>query len=333
MKRLRKISAIFCISIISFTSCVPKSPARVAPFVYLSGDRNVGHSFIEYYPDEELKLNSYNDGKRLYLSLGHALFVYDSVSKKVIELDGYETNALKKIGHDVWVALDKGMSESGYSTSLCKLSDDLQFDCVYEARNQQITDFYFDFDQEVFYGAGPGISTIHDGGEYKVVKYNMRTGEETEVQNNGDHIIAGRLTNICPGEFITSDADIYSESGEKVGEVIGANGTKLKNQINDLINNETTFLDYDNNLLEVYGCENNKVKHKRTINLTYGPRIYPAYHSKETTDEGEISMPIAEIGEIFEYIGFQSVNLRTGEVQVHLFDERVHMLHAVARFV
>jgi len=344
LKRLRKISAVFCISIISFTSCAPKSPARVAPFVYLSGDRNVGHSFIEYYPDEELKdylnenvggdhyLNSYNDGKRFYLSLGHALFVYDSASKIVTELIGYASNAIKKINGEVWIVRDNGLGENGYSSSLCKINEEIRVTCLYEVKNQQLSDFYIDFEKQIFFGAGLGVSPIHGGGDYKIVKYDMRINTETIMMNNSKLIASDRLTNICPGQFIV-DGDIYQETGKKIGEVKDSQGNKLELQINDIGTNTTAFLGADDMSLEVYGCKNNKTSYLKTIKLNNSPNIYPASQSWETTDDGEISMPIQSEDNIFEFIGFQSVNLRTGEIQVHLFDERVHMLHAVARFV
>jgi len=345
LRQLKKLGLVLCLIILVLISCAPRSPTGVAPFIYLSGDRKEGHSFVEYYPAEEQKqylnknvggdhyINSYNDGKRLYLSLGHALFVYDSPSKKIKEFVGYESNAMKKINGDVWVALDKGLRVEGYLTTLCKLTNDWQFECLYEAKNQQLTDFYFDFDNQVFYGAGPGVSAIHGGGEFKVTKYDMQTGEEIDLRNAGEKIVAGRLTSICPGQFITSDGDIYRETGEKIGEVIGTTGKKLSSQVNDVVGGKTVFLDSDSKLMEVYTCKNNKTTHERTIKLTQRPNLYPVYHSWETTDDGEISMPIRSDDNIFEHIGFQSVNVRTGEVQVHLFDERVHEVHAVARFV
>jgi len=215
------------------------------------------------------------------------------------------------------------------------MTEQLTFDCVYEIKNQQVSDFYINFEEQVFYAAGPGVDkepgdTPH---QYKVVRYDMSTGESTSVRNNGQQIVAGRLAHICPGQFITSDADIYEETGAKIGEVIGTNGTKLKNQINDLVMHETIFLDSAHNLLEVYGCEKNQTTHRRTIELNYTPDIYPGYHSWETTDDGEITMPILAEDDVFEFIGIQSVNVRTGEVIVHLFDEPVYRLHAVARFV
>jgi len=327
------------------TSCRVNRPEGIAAFVYLSGDRSVGHSFVEYYPAEEQKqyvntnvggdhyLNSYYDGTKLYLSLGHAFYVYDSLTKNVTELVGYTTDAIKKINGDVWVALENGFTEEGFMSSLCKISDDLQFDCLYKAKNQQLTDFYFDFENQVFYGAGLGVHPVRGGGEYKVVKYDMQSGEEIDIRNEGEQIMTSRLTNICLGHFITSDGNIYRETGEKVGEVIGTKGKRLNSPVNDIVKNTTAFVDYDNKLIEVYGCKNDEISHIRTIGLSYEPNLYPVSHSWETTDNGEISMPIDLEGDIFEYIGFQSINLRTGEVQVHLFDERVHMLHAVARFV
>jgi hypothetical protein len=242
---------------------------------------------------------------------------------------------MKKINGEIWVAIDKGLGEEGYSSSLCKITEELTVNCLYEVKNQQVTDFYIDFTKQVFYGAGPGVGkeSGDKNTQTKVVKYDMQTGEETSVRYKDQHIVAARLTNICPGQFITSDADIYLETGEKIGEVIGTKGKKVDDQINDLVMKETTFLDYDNKLMEVYGCEDNKVKHKRTIHLDYEPNTYPGYFSWETTDEGEITMPIDSGDDIFEFIGFQSVNTRTGEVEVHLFDEPVSQLHSIARFV
>jgi len=218
---------------------------------------------------------------------------------------------------------------------LCKITEAISVDCLYEVKNQQINDFYIDFENQVFYGAGQGVGKEpgDKSEQIKVVKYNMQTGEETSIRNQGEHIEALRLTNICPGQFITDDGDIHRETGEKIGEVLGAKGKKVQNQINDVLVNETTFLDYDNKLMEVYGCEGNKVQHRRTIKLDYEPNTYPAYYSWETTNDGEITMPIQAKDDIFESIGFQSVNTRTGEVEVHLFDEPVYELHSIARFV
>jgi len=327
------------------------SPDGKASFVYLSEQRGSGfnptYEFVEYYPQEERKQyvnrqvdgnhyrNSYYDGKKLYLSLSHTFFIYDSETKKVTELQGTVSNGIKKINDEIWLAVDNGFVEDGYSSSLCKLTDDLKVNCLYEMKNQRVDDFYFNFSEQIMYGAGPGVGK--EPGEisqqYKVMKYNLRTGEEETVWNNGSHILAGRLTNICPGEFITSDGDIYKETGEKVGEIIGTSGEKLNSQINDLTMNETTFLDYDNNLLEVYGCEGGVVRHRRTVQLDYQPNIYPVYYAWETTDDGEITMPINDPDDIFEFIGFQSVNVRTGEIEVYMFDEPVYELHAIARFV
>jgi len=344
LKKLKKTMIIIFLIIFVCTSCVGKTPQGIAPFIYLSGDRKTGHSFVEYYPDEvpqgylnknvggDHYLNSYNDGKRLYVSLGHALFVYDSETKRVTELDGYASNAIKKVNGEVWIAKDNGLSESGYSTSLCKVTEMLEVNCLHEAKNQQITDFYFDFDKQVFYGAGMGVSAAHGGGEYKVVKYNMQTGEEITLEYAGKRIEADRLTNICPGQFIV-DGDIYEDTGNKIGEVQDAAGNRLEVQINDVSNNVVAFLGADNMSFEIYGCEDNETVHHKTIKLKHAANLYPVSHSWETTDAGEISMPIESAEHIFSYIGFQSVNLRTGEVQVHLLEEAVYFLHAVARFV
>jgi len=325
------------------TSCTRSSPTGVAPYIYLSGDRKIGHTFVEYYPAEQPKqyinknvggwhyLNSYNDGKRFYLSLAHALFIYDSESKQITELPEYASNAMKKINGDIWFVHGNGFDEGGYSSSLCKINDKLDVECLFEVKNQQITDFYIDFEQQVFFGAGLGVSSLHGGGEYKVVKYDMSTGEEKNVRNDGEEITTGRIANICPRQFIV-DGDIYRDTGEKIGVVKDSAGNKLELQINDIAMNSTAFFGADKMSLEVYGCKNNETVHLKTIKLDYAPDIYPASHSSETTDDGEISMPIISDDNIFEFIGFQSVNLRTGEIQVHLFDERVYELHAVARF-
>lgn len=346
MKRTKILLVLISCSLF-LASCTNTVQRGIAPYVYLNEKREGGYNFVEYYPDEVTKteinkevygehyLNSYYDGKKLYLSLSHTFFVYDSETKQLKELTGYVSNAIKKINGEIWLALDNGLQAEGYSSSLCKITEALTVDCLYEMKNQQVTDFYIDFEQQVFFGAGAGLGKEEgdDGEQYKIVKYNMQTGEETSVRNNGKQILAGRLTHICPNQFITSDGDIYHESGEKIGEVIGTRGEKLKNQINDLVMNETIFLDYDYNLLEVYGCENNQVKHLRTIELDYTPDIYPGYHSWETTDSGEITMPILSEEDIFESIGIQSVNVRTGEVAVYLFDEPIYRLHSVARFL
>jgi hypothetical protein len=326
------------------TSCAPRSPAGVAPFIYLSGDRNEGHSFVEYYPAEEQKqymnknvggwhyLNSYNDGKKFYLSLEHSLFIYDSESKKITELSDYASNAIKKINGNVWFARDNGFTSDGYSSSLCKIDDETDVECLYEIKNQQISDFYIDFEQQVFFGAGLGVSATHGGGEYKLTKYDMKSGDEIRMYSDGEGIVADRLSHICPRQFIV-DGDIYRDTGEKIGVVKDSEGNKLELQINDIAMNTTAFFGADKRSLEVYGCKGNETVHLKTIKLDYAPDIYPGSHSSETTDDGEISMPIISEDNIFEAIGFQSVNIRTGEVQVHLFDERVYELHAVARFV
>jgi len=345
VKQLKRTIIFGVVIVLALVAC-SQSPKGAAPFVYLREKEEDGYEFVEYYPTENQKnyvnkrvdgvhyRNSYYDGEKLYLSLSHTLFVYDSKTKTVKELKGKISNAIKKINGEVWLALDNGLQETGYSSSLCKINEKIEVDCLYEIKNQQVDDFYLDFSRQTFYAAGPGVGK--EAGELqqqlKVVKYDMQTGEETSLKNNGRHIIAARVTNICPGQFVTSDAEIYQETGEKIGDLLGTKGQKLHNQINDLVMNETTFLDYDNMLLEVYGCENNKIIHKRTINLNYEPNTYPAAHSWETTDEGEISMPINEKDDIFKFIGFQSVNTRTGVVEVYLFDEPVYRLHAIARF-
>jgi len=164
------------------------------------------------------------------------------------------------------------------------------------------------------------------------MKYDMQTGDGVAIKSDGKQILAGRLTHICPGQFITGAGDIYKETGEKIGEVVSLNGDKLDAQINDLTNNTTIFVGKGDKSLEVYDCANNTIKHIRTIELKYEANLYPAYHSWETTDAGEITMPIISQEDSFESIGFQSVNTRTGIVEVHLFDEPVYRLHAIARF-
>jgi len=347
LKQLKKILGVIFAVIMLLSGCTNNSPAGVAPYVYMHSKEEGGYEVVEYYPDEEVKQyvntdlygvhyrNSYYDGMKFYFSLSHAFFVYDSTTKKIKELATYVSNAIKKINGEIWVALDHGLVSGGYVSKLCKINEEIELNCLYEVKNQQVTDFYIDFDKQVFYAAGSGVG--QEAGEspsqYKVVKYDMQTGEETIVRNDGKHIIAGRLTHICPGQFITSDADIYEETGEKIGEVVGTNKHKLNAQINDIAMNETTFVDGDHNLFEVYGCENNQIKHRRTIELKYPPDLYPVYYSWETADNGEITMPIRSEDDVFEYIGMQSVNVRTGEVTVHLFDEPVYRVHAIARFV
>jgi hypothetical protein len=305
-----------------------------------------GYDLVEYYPSLAHKAyvnqsidgvhyrNSYYDDEKLYLSLSHTLLIYNNVTKQTKELKGFVSNAMKKINGEIWVGLDNGFGTDGYSGSLCKINFEVELDCLYELKNQRLDDFYINFEEQVFYVAGPGVGENDTEAEqqYKVMKYDMHTGEGIDIRNNGQQIIASRLTHICPGQFITSEADIYLETGEKIGEVIGTKGKKLKNQINDLVMNEVAFLDYENNLLEIYNCNKNTISHVRTIELAYVPDIYPEYRAWETTDDGEISMPIRSTEDSFLYPGFQSINLRTGEVQVHLFDEPVYRLHAVARF-
>jgi hypothetical protein len=335
-----------CAVLLLLTSCIKRSPLGTAPFVYMRENREYGYEFIEYYPTEEVAeyintkvngvhyRNAYYDGQKFYVSLSHALFVYDGVSKKITEFSDTVSNAIKKINGEIWLAIDNGFGEQGYSSSLCKMNDQLEINCLYEIKNQQINDFYIDFENEVFYGAGAGVKKEpgDTDQQHKIVQYNMQTGEEKSVRTNGKHILADRLTHICPGQFITSDGDIYRETGEKIGEVIGRDGKQVNSQINDVTDNTTIFLGNDDKSLEVYGCKDNKTTRIKTIELEYMPNIYPTSHSWETSDDGEISMPIRSDDDIFEFIGFQSVNVRTGEVQVHLFDEPVYRLHAVARF-
>jgi len=346
LKKISKIFSVFLLLVVVLTSCFNPSPAGIAPFVYMAELEDYDYKIIEYYPDEERKQyvnkqisgdhyrNAYYDGQKFYLSMSHTFFIYDSVTKKVKELPGVISNALKKINGEIWVATDNGLRPGRYSSSLCKINEADELECLYDINNQQVDDFYIDFERQVFYAAGPGVPGDNRRGvEDKVVKYSMVTGEEENVRNDGKQIVAARLSNICPGTFITSDADIYRETGEKIGEIRGSKGQQVYHQINDLVAGETAFLDYDNKLLEVYGCDNDQVSHRRTIQLNYEPNTYPGYHSWETTDTGEITLPIEVRNEWTEYIGFQSINLRTGEVQVHLFDEPVYKLHAVARFV
>jgi len=342
----RNMLFIACVFILILTSCVNNSPTGIAPFVYVREKDQGGYEVVEYYMtnpvteyiNKELNgvhyLNSYYDENRYYFGLSHAFFVYERETKRIIELGRMSVNAVKKINDEIWVALDIGLQRDGYVSSLCKINEQTEIDCLYDVKNQQIHDFYIDFENQVFYSAGPGVNKKSKDmdQEYKVLQYNMQTGEEVTIKYNEHEIEADRLTHICPGQFITGDGDIYQETGEKIGEVIGTKGKKLNTQINDLSMNETTFLDYDNKLLEVYGCEDSKLNHRRTIILEYEPNIYPDYYSWETTDEGEITMPIDSGDNIFEYIGFQSVNTRSGEVQVYLFDESVYNLHSIARF-
>jgi len=319
--RVRKLSIIACALIIILASC-NGGPIGKPSFVYVNSTDDGRYEVVEYYLNESVKQYVNN-------------FVYDSVTKKLKELTDYVSNAIKKINGEVWFAFDNGFGENGYSSSLCKITEAITVDCLYEIKNQQVDDFYIDFENQVFYGAGPGVGKEPEdkNTQTKVVKYNMQTGEETIVKNNGKHIEALRLTNICPGQFITDDGDIHRETGEKIGEIVDKNGEKLIAQINDLKMQTTIFVGSDRKSLEVYGCEDNQTKHMKTIELSYEPDIYPTYHSWETADNGEITMPIRSEDDIFEYIGFQSVNTRTGEVEVHLFDEPVSQLHSIARFV
>jgi len=346
LKRLTKILSVLLLLTVILTSCFNPSPAGIAPFVYLAEADDGDYRFVEYYPHEDIKayekkqtpgmqyLNSYYDGQNWYVSLSHTFFIYDTLTKEVKELKGYNSNAIKKINGEIWVATDNGLRSKGYSSSLCKINEAVEMECLYDINNQQVNDFYIDFERQVFYAAGPGVPEDNRRGvEDKVVKYSMITGKEESVRNDGKQIVAARLSNVCPGIFITSEADIYRETGEKIGRLTGTKEQQVYNQINDLVAGEAAFLDYDNKLLEVYGCDKGQVVHRRTIELNYAPNTYPGYHSWETTDEGEVTLPINEEDDNFSFIGFQSVNLRTGEVQVHLFDEPIYNLHAVARFV
>jgi len=346
LKILNKVFSALGLFVVALSGCGNPPPSGIAPFVYMAELEDYDYKFIEYYPNAAIKSyvnmqipgvhyrNAYYDGQKLYLSMSHTFFIYDSITKKVKELPGIISNAIKKINGDVWLATDNGLSSEGYSSSLCKINVTVELECLYEINNQQIDDFYIDFDNEVFYGSGAGVSSDDSRqAELKVVEYNMRTGEETVLQSNGRKITSQRLANICPGQFVTDDGDVYMETGEKISEVFGTKGKKLQRYINDAVKKEAAFLDYDNNLLEVYGCRNDEVTHLRTIILENKPSIYPVTHSWETTDSGEISMPIRSEENTSEYLGFQSINLRTGEVQVYLFDEPVYKLHAVARFV
>jgi len=342
--RRKNFLVIVCTLVIVLTSCNAR-PSGKAPFVYLNSTDNGMYEMIEYYPDEKMKSyvikdiigmfyeNSYYDGAKYYVSVANAIFVYDSATKKVKELSGYVSNAIKKINGEIWFAFDKGFGEHGYSSALCKITESLAVDCLYEIKNQQVSDFYIDFAKQTFYTAGLGVGkTAKEMSEqYKVMKYDMQTGEEESVLNNGNHIMADRLTNICPGQFIV-DGDIYLETGEKMGEIKDRQGKKLELQINDVAMSTTAFLGSDKMSLEVYGCKDNKPTHVRTIKLAHEPDIYPAQFSWDTADNGEITMPIDSGDGILEFIGFQSVNTRTGEVEVHLFDEPVYELHSIARF-
>jgi len=349
---LRKGALVFSAMTVLLTGCSERIPAGKASFVYMSEKRDNGlggtYELVEYYPHEQQKAyinreidglhyrNSYYDGTKLYLSLSHKFLIYDSTTKQVKQLEGTVGNAIKKINGEIWFGLDNGFGpDDGYAGSLCKLNEEAVLDCLYELKNQRPDDFYFDLKNQVFFVAGPGVGETDDESseQYKVMKYDMRTGAGESVRNNGQQILAGRLTNICPGQFITSDGDIYQETGEKIGEVLDRNGAKLNAQVNDLIMNTTVFIGHYNKSFEVYGCENNNVTHLKTIELSYEANLYPVYFSWETTDDGEISMPIESKDEFFDFIGFQSVNTRTGEVQVHLFDEPVYRLHSIARFV
>jgi len=342
LRRLNKFFSGLLLLAVILTSCENPSPAGIAPFVYLAEPEYGDYRFIEYYPDEAVKtyikkqvpgmqyLNSYYDGQKWYVSLSHTFFIYDTLTKQVKELKGYNSNAIKKINGEIWVVTDNGLREDGYSSSLCKINEITELECYYDIDNQQVTDFYIDFDRQIFYASGPGVSIDEDKRpQLKVVQYNMRTGAEIIV----GQIASERLANVCLHQFITDEGIVYRETGEKIGEIIGTKGKQLQRYINDQRERETTFLDYEHNLLEVYGCDNNTVRHRRTIHLKYKPSIYPVSHARETTDDGEITLPISEEDDIFSFIGFQSINLRTGEVQVHLFDEPVYKIHAIARFV
>ncbi|GBU10388.1 hypothetical protein AwErysi_00040 [Erysipelotrichaceae bacterium] len=329
--------------------CAGTNGTRVQ-FVYIAPGGNTAYQIVENtVVDEQLNMikakkigkpwsymghalfgNTYYDGQKMYSSIGPNLYIYDSITAKTTIHKGYSSYAMKKINGDMWIA-----TQSGKTTRLCKIDEKQTVECQYEVENHQITDFYFNFDENTLFatGTGSGVETGDMMDQYKVVKYDLMTGVETILKHGGEHILGARLANICPGQFITSNGNIYTTDGEKIGAIIGTSGQQLSGLVNDQIAGTAAFMDYDNNLFEVYSCENNTPVLQRVIELSHEPDTFPESYSRESADNGEISMRIRSNEDFSETIGIQSVNLRSGKVEVYYFDEPVTNIHAVARFL